>query len=121
MSTALAQRIDQQKAMLQNAIIVSVNTEEIGQSTLATLDGQRKQIDGMSVNLMKTDENISRSRFLLRAIKRNEMQIKCIMILIIVLLMLSIAIVIYVKMSTGSSSVPVPPNNGNITAFFPAP
>lgn len=121
MSTELSQRLDQQKAMLHNATIISVNTEEIGQKTLEILGGQRTQFDGMTANLIKTDENIGRSRFLLRAIKRNEMQIKCIMILIIVLLMLSIAIVIYVKTSTGSSSVPVPPNNGNITTFFPAP
>lgn len=110
-------RLINQSEMLKNAHAVMINTEQIGELTLSALDVQRQQMEHMSINLIKTNDNVGQAVRLLRVIKRNELKIKFIMLSVIFLLFLSIIIVIYVKTKNGSSATP--PTNGNVTLGYP--
>lgn len=95
------ERLDQTTGRLDNTIRVAAQTEHIGIDILTDLSHQRDQLERTRNNVSGIDDNIVKSRRILRGMLRRVVTNKIILILVIILLAGGIIAVVYLKWGAG--------------------
>ncbi|PRP77000.1 hypothetical protein PROFUN_14689 [Planoprotostelium fungivorum] len=93
--------LDESKGRLTDIHRISEETNNLGADTLTTMGRQKNQLTRARDNLGHIEENISRSRRILRAINRRVVTNNIVLTLIAVVLLAIILLIVFIKWGRG--------------------